>query len=318
MHFKAQTYDPVKGLQHTSFEAVDLQEAESFLKSQGLSIVSIEQDNSIKHKAVKFNLLLWVSELLTLVEAGISLPEALKCIGAKENTFIGKLSLKLLKSLNEGKSLSDAMVLQDSLFPPLLIAMVKSSEVTGNLANALRRFRAYSENMEGLRTKIVSAAVYPLILLLIGGIVVLFLLGYVVPKFSGAYEYVGSDLPYLSKMLIALGGQINKYPIQFYSFGGTCLAGIAWFFISGSFMRVLPSVLYSFEAIRTRLITYELARFYRTVGLLIEGGIPVKKALAMSSGLFQIPELKSGLEKAIESVSEGKSLTRNASVGIPG
>ncbi|MNG27572.1 putative type II secretion system protein F [compost metagenome] len=91
------------------------------------------------------------------------------------------------------------------MFPALYIALVQSSEKTGALGDALGRYVAYRQRMDEVRQKIVSASIYPLLLLLVGGGVVLFLLGYVVPRFSLVFEGMGSELPWLSRVLMQIG-----------------------------------------------------------------------------------------------------------------
>jgi general secretion pathway protein F len=87
----------------------------------------------------------------------------------------------------------------------LYVATVRASETTGNLTESLSRYIAYEEQIGLLKKKIISASIYPILLMSVGGLVILFLLGFVVPKFSRIYEGTGGDLPFLSQVLLAWG-----------------------------------------------------------------------------------------------------------------
>lgn len=112
---------------------------------------------------------------------------------------------ELVRQLYEGRSLSQALGQQPRIFPPLYVALVQSSERTGALGDALTRYISYRQRLDLVRQKLVGASVYPLLLLLVGGGVVLFLLGYVVPRFSQVFEGMGTELPWLSRVLMQIG-----------------------------------------------------------------------------------------------------------------
>ena len=103
------------------------------------------------------------------------------------------------------RSLSQALGQQPRVFPPLYVALVQSSERTGALGDALARYISYRQRLDLVRQKLVGASVYPMLLLLVGGGVVLFLLGYVVPRFSQVFEGMGTELPWLSRLLMQIG-----------------------------------------------------------------------------------------------------------------
>src|SRR5690606_27233557 len=125
-------------------------------------------------------LLLFSQELGTLLHAGLALIDALESLAEKESASpTGKLLEKLVRLLYEGKSFSQALNQLPAVFPPVSVALVQSSEETGAVADALARYVSYRRRLDELRQKVISAAVYPVLLLCVGGGVLLFLLGYV-------------------------------------------------------------------------------------------------------------------------------------------
>src|SRR5207342_1401604 len=113
--------------------------------------------------------------------------------------------------LFEGLTLSAALEEQPLSFPPLYIATVRASERTGALREALGRYVAYQQQIDLLRKKLVSASVYPLVLCGAGLLVTIFLLGYVVPRFSAIYEDMGRDLPWASRFLMQWGRVVHDH-----------------------------------------------------------------------------------------------------------
>jgi general secretion pathway protein F len=210
----------------------------------------------------------------------------------------------LRESLYEGRSFSQALERFPETFPSLFVATVRAAERTGDIAEALGRYIAYHERLDAVRRKVISASVYPAVLLGVGGLVVLFLLGYVVPRFAGVYEEVGRELPWLSQVLLEWGRLINA--------NGAILA--AAFVVAAAaatlgFARlkeIVGRVARRIPAIGERLRVYHLARLYRTLGMLLRGGTPLVTALGMVPGLLPAamrPQLAAGTQRIREGAS---------------
>jgi general secretion pathway protein F len=138
--------------------------------------------------------------------------------------------------------------------------------------------------------------------------VTLFLLGYVVPKFSAIYDDLGGSLPWMSRLLLQWGQLIEAH-------GALTVAGLVALIAGAAYALSRPDVrsrighaLWRAPAIGERLRVYQLARFYRTVGMLLKGGTPVVTALGMVGGMLQ-PGLRASLERACAAVREGLPLS---------
>ncbi|MNJ52095.1 Type II secretion system protein F [compost metagenome] len=191
---------------------------------------------------------------------------------------------------------------------------MQSSEKTGALGDALGRYVAYRQRMDEVRQKIISASIYPLLLLLVGGGVVLFLLGYVVPRFSLVFEGLGTELPWLSRLLMQAGMFLHAHQAPL---GIGFVATMVAMFVLRRDPRVrrwLNRQLERLPALHRRLVMYELARFYRSLGILLQGGIPILTAMQMARGLLGAAASQR-LEHACERVREGLSLSAALEAG---
>jgi general secretion pathway protein F len=118
---------------------------------------------------------------------------------------------RLTADLREGLRFSAALARQPDVFPPLYVGIVRAAEGTSDLPRALSRYIDYQTRLDTVRNRMVSAAIYPAILLVVGGGVTFFLMGYVVPRFAGVYQGSGRSLPWLSQLLLDWGQFVGQH-----------------------------------------------------------------------------------------------------------
>lgn len=257
----------------------------------------------------RFPLAHFSQELLSLLVAGLSLVESIETLADKEqDNGTRKIIEGLLARLYEGVTLSRALESFPQAFPPLYIATARASERTGDLPEALTRFIAYQTQMDLVRKKLIGASIYPVLLLIIGLLVAIFLLIFVVPKFSAIYEDTGADLPFLSVLLIRWGHFVHEQGGQLAVLVAAVSSVILYGVTRPSFKMHAAQQLWRIPAIGERMRVYQLARFYRTLGMLLRGGIPVAKALEMVTGLLQ-PHFRPKVEAAAVLIREGKPIS---------
>lgn len=306
----------VKAVKHSQMQllqvtANNMEDAMAQVTQQGYVPVSAKQASrklSLKQSST-FELSLFSQELLALLDAGLNLVESIETLAVKDEANSGKAVLdQLLQSMYEGQTFSSALEEQPNIFPVLYVATVKASEKTGNLSEALTRYVAFDNQVEVLKKKIVSASIYPVLLIGVGGLVIFFLLGFVVPKFSGIYEGTNGELPFLSSVLLSWG--------QFLADNGTLvLATIILGLVLLGFVLSRPSVrqsllqlIWRVPAIGKRLKLYQLSRFYRTLGMLLKGGTPIIAALQSVAGLLD-SSLQPRMQSAAKSISQGQLIS---------
>jgi general secretion pathway protein F len=209
--------------------------------------------------------------------------------------------------MREGRPFSAALAAQGA-FPPLYAATVRAAENTGDLSPALARYVGYQNQVDTVKKKVLSASIYPMLLIGVGTLVIGFLLGYVVPRFASVYADAGRDLPWMSKMLLAWGEAVEAH-------GGLIVLGALGLITSVGVALAQPAtraaltrVAWRTPAIGEHLRTFELARFYRSLGMLLTGGIPIVSALGMVSGLLSA-HLRSGAATAMEAIRRGETIS---------
>lgn len=292
----------------TELDAPSEAEARALAAARGLVVLSLARAGRAGGRG-RFPLLLFNQELLALLRAGIPLAEAVAALADKETRapVRGVLS-DLLTALREGQALSRGLERAPQAFPDLYVAMIRAAERTSDLERALERYVAYQQQVDSLRSKLLGAAIYPALLLAVGGLVVLFLLGYVVPRFSHIYEDVGTDLPWLSQVLLEWGRLVEAHAPAMAALLLGVLGVLVLAVRNDAVWAAVGRQAWRTPAIGERLRVFELARFYRTLGMLLSGGMAVVPALRMVSGLLSAT-LRASLDGAIERVREGQPFT---------
>lgn len=312
MHYRIKAMAPSGTISVLALDARDAAEAAELARRQGYAVLAVGKAGfpAFARRAARFPLLLFSQELLALLESGIAVVEAIETLAEKEMRPAVRHTLEsMLARLREGSTLSGALAAMPADFPELYVATIRASEKTSDLAASLRRFVAYQTQLDALRAKLVSAAIYPVLLIGVGGLVILFLLGYVVPRFSHIYEEMGGDLPWLSRVLIEWGQMLEKD-------GLLALAGLVVCGFALHRLLARPAVrawfgdaVWRLPRLGERLRVFHLSRCYRTLGMLLRGGIPIVAALEMVEGLLAAT-LRPQLARAAAAIREGNPISQ--------
>lgn len=294
-------------------EAADAADAGEQARQQGLTVLDIRpagQLGSFAHaRRNRFPVSMFSRELLSLLKSGLSLVEGLQTLEEKETKpEIRKILSGVLKHLYEGESFSAAIGHYPEVFPALYVATVKAAERTSDLPQALLRYVAYQEQVEQVRKKAIAASIYPVLLLVVGSLVALFLLGYVTPRFSSVYADNMEKLPWASRVLMEWGTFVAGHAFNAFLLLAGILALAAYGLSRPAIRASLSRMLWRMPRLGEHLRVFQLTRFYRTVGMLLSGGIPIVTALEMAAGLLQ-PELRTRLTAAAASIREGMPLS---------
>jgi general secretion pathway protein F len=257
-----------------------------------------------------FDIALFAQELMALLSAGLSLVETLETLQERQQSRAQDCAVmaELLRHMREGKSFSRALACFPGEFPDLFVASIAASEQTGEMVDALRRYLRYHEQVSGIRQKIISASIYPAMLLVVGVGVALFLLCFLVPRFSHVYEGMDTQLPLASRLLMQWGMFASQHVVAVVIGMTMLVVGGVSLIRSVSMQRALLNRLQRGRLLGGQLRLMQLSRFYRSVGLLLRGGVPVSKAFDMTRPMLD-PVLQQSLIKAMGLVSEGISLS---------
>jgi general secretion pathway protein F len=317
MRYRVKTLRPGSGVSTLTVEALDESEITARLQREGAQVISItaERGGMLAARRARFPLLLFTQELIALLDAGLTLTEALETLVEKESRPESRQLIdRLLNTMREGRPFSAALAAQSEAFPPLYAATVRAAESTGDLSPALARYVGYQNQIDTVKKKILSASIYPMLLICVGTLVIGFLLAYVVPRFATVYADSGRDLPWMSQMLLSWGEMVEAH-------GGLIALGVAGFIAGIVLALVQPAtraaltrLAWRTPAIGEHLRTFELTRFYRSLGMLLVGGIPIVPALGMVSNLLSA-HLRVGATTAMDAMRRGESISSAFALG---
>lgn len=311
MQFDVRTLSPEMVIGHIVVDGRDEADARRQVEARGLFVSAINPVRGAlragRGKAI--SLVLFSQELLALLNAGLGIVEALEALLEKEAAPATRSVLeRLLAGLREGQRFSTVLAEQPQLFPPLYVGIVKAAEGTSDLPRSLARYIDYQQRIDLVRGKIVSAAIYPCILLLVGGGVSMFLIGYVVPRFAEVYQGAGRNLPWMSQVMLSWGQFAGAHTGMLLAGLAVLLAGLVLgarrLMANGGFVRLLGRL----PGIGERVRIYELSRLYLTLGMLTEGGITIVQAIDTVQGMVSA-NVKSGLQSARLAVEAGLPLS---------
>lgn len=256
-----------------------------------------------------FSLVLFSQELLALLRAGLSIVEALEALQEKgSGGHVHGILSRLLTGLREGKRFSSVLAEQPRVFPPLYVGIMQAAEGTSDLPRSLARFVDYQQRIDSVRNKIISAMIYPLILLVVGGGVTFFLIGYVVPRFAEVYQGAGRSLPWLSQLLLDWGRFAASHAKPLLLGGGAALLALCIGLRRIIGQQGMMSWFAQLPGLGERIRIYELSRLYLTLGMLLEGGIPIMAALRTVQGIVSA-HLGKGLQDAADAIQTGTALS---------
>jgi general secretion pathway protein F len=309
VRFHVTTFDAGHGVAIQELDALDEADAQRQAISRGLRVLAIEAARWRGTRRARLSLVAFSNELVALLEAGLSLVEAIDALTEKERDETVRHLLEGLRlRLFEGKSLSVALGEFPGTFPTLYVATVRASERSGTIAEALKRFVAYQRQIDLLKKRLINASIYPAVLLAAGSLVMLFLVAYVVPRFSGIYEDIGGELPFASKMLMQWGRLLEAHGLAVLAGFVACVALAAHGALQPGARAAVGRLFARIPMIGRQIELYQLARLYRTVGMLLRGGLPVVTAFEMTRGLLAAAA-QPRLAAATRAVREGRPLT---------
>jgi len=310
MRFELKAIGPGGGVEAIDFQAPDQGTAVRQLEGRGYTVLSVRAKRSFglwSGGGERFPVVLFSQELRVLLNAGLPLVEAIDTLAQKERREDSRALLERLSLvLREGQTLSAALQEFPQAFPPLYVATVRASEKTSDLSPALARYVAYAVQLEAIRKRVVNASIYPMLLIAVGGLVSLFLLLYVVPRFGSIYAERGGDLPLFSRLLLGFGQAVNAQGLLVLGALAALLAAAVYLW--KAYRTRIGDALWRLPAIGERLKVYQLARFYRTIGMLLRGGMPLVAALDMGAELLH-PLLRERLVAASRAISEGRNVS---------
>lgn len=293
----------------TVLQAESAEELRRSLTCEGSIVLALSPATSfaVSSGSQTFDVGWWCRELETLLRAGMTAVEAIDTLAAgRHDEERSRVHDSLLRSLREGASLSRAMHAAGA-FPEVLVAGVTASERTSKLADALRDYLRYDELIQRLRRQAVSAALYPAMVISLGAIISIFLLLYVIPRFSRMYGDTNRTLSWATEAVLWLSrGLRDGWPLVLGGLIALCLT-MAWAWRTGRVASAGGWLVEEIAPLRRQWDHYRLAKLYQSLAMLFRGGYTLDEALKVCLGLKLGRRLDVGTREAREQIGRGKS-----------
>jgi general secretion pathway protein F len=257
-----------------------------------------------------FNVDWWCRELRTLLRAGMTIVEALETLHAQPATGQrAAVHASLLRALREGQPLSKAMR-GAGAFPEVLVAGVTASERTSTLVSALDDYLRYAGLLERLRKQVVSAAIYPSVVISLGGLIALFLLLYVVPRFSRMYTDFRGSVSGVTSVLISMSHVLKDHMDLVLLGLASLVALVVWAWRIGWVTRGAVALLSAIDPLERQWNHFRLAKLYQSLALMFRGGYTLDEALLVCEGLGLGGQVDQGLPKARHALTQGRAVSK--------
>ncbi|MCC6667957.1 MAG: type II secretion system inner membrane protein GspF [Polyangiaceae bacterium] len=248
-------------------------------------------------------------QLATLVRAGVPLVDSISALTEQvEKEQLVRVLSAVRETLNEGTSFAKSLEMHPKVFPPLYVNMVAAGEASGTLENVLERLADFMEGQARLKGKVVSALAYPVLMMIIGGLLVGFLMVAVVPKVTTIFENLGQTLPWNTRLLIFASNTIGDYWWLLILL--TVVSGVSFQRWKASPVgRMRWDIMQLRWPVFGRLnLLVAVARFTRTLSTLLSSGVPLLKAMEIGRNVLGNAKLEGVVTEAIGSIREGESI----------
>jgi len=258
-------------------------------------------------RSSKGDLLTFTAELSALIGAGLPLDRSLNILaGVSEGRQMQEVVNSVLKSIREGSSFSDALKNHPRVFPRLYVNMVRAGETGGVLDIVLEKLGEFLETAKELKDSVYSAMIYPVILAVTGGISIIILLTFVIPRFSILFKEMGGALPLSTQMILYFSTFLRDLWWILLPAGAVGVLAL-WRFIKTEQGAIVWDKL-KFRFVRDVVSKLETARFCRTMGTLIKSGVPFLQALQNSKDVIGNRVVASAIAAVAKDVKEGKGI----------
>lgn len=298
--------------------ASNKQEAATLLKKRGIRVSSLEiqadtlltKDISIGKPISRANFIMFLRQFSTLLRAGVTIVEAVRILVLQVDSKAFKNILTQVgEELRAGTALSEAFSHHPKAFEPICVHMLRAGEMSGTVDESLNRLADHYEKSYRTRQKVISALSYPIIVGIIAVAVVIFLLTFVVPMFVDLFESIDTELPALTKFVLAASHFSQDY---WY----VVVGGIGSIFLAFWLMKRNASGQYLIDTFLLRLPIFgeivkksALASLTRTLSSLYSSSVPILQSLAMTESVVTNKVIAKVLHDSRKSLEKGQSLT---------
>ncbi|MCK9226631.1 MAG: type II secretion system F family protein [Syntrophorhabdaceae bacterium] len=293
-------------------EAPDERTAVEKIRNTGIIPIKISVPKTgvrrkLSLRSSRSDLLTFTTELSALLGAGLPIDRSLNILSEiSEGARMKEVINSVLSGIRGGSSFSEALQRHPDIFPKLYTSMVRAGETGGVLDVVLDKLNEFLETSKELRDSVVSAMVYPLILTVTGGISIVILLTFVIPRFTAIFSEIGGSLPLSTRFILGVSTTLR-------SLWWVLLPAIAGVFVFVRFYVKTERGAYKWDELKLKLFgdvvtKLETARFCRTLGTLLKSGVPFLQALNNSKDVMGNRIMAGSVDSITRNVREGKGI----------
>lgn len=301
------------------FEAESESDVRGFLTSQGYEVLKVEVkkpydieiggNGPIKAGALSFAL----TQMSTYIKAGIPLVDSVRILAKQSRKPNEKRAYeRLVYDLLKGENLSDAMLRQEKTFPKLLINMVKTAEMTGDLPSILDDMADYYTSIDQTRRQMISAMTYPTVVIIMALCVLVFMLIYLVPQFVQLYEDQDATLPAITLFIMGASDFLKSYYLWLIL--ATAVLIILFYYLYNSvksFRTGVQTVLMKTPIIGNIIIYSEISTFTKTFASLLNHGVFITDSMEVLSKITNNEIYKRIIANTLNNLGKGESISKS-------
>ena len=263
-----------------------------------------------KPRVTNKELVVFTHQFATLIRAGVPLLECLDILGTEtENSAWQPVVSRIREDIEQGALLAKALGRFPTIFHKFYRSMVEVGETTGQLDESLLQLAVYLEKQAQLRAKIISALAYPALLVTVALTVLVFLLVWVVPLFSGLFQEYGESLPWLTQVVIHLADSLREHAVLFAGLLGSLVVGGRLMLANRKSRQVIDGVLLRLPLLGTIFRKSAIVRFARTLGFLVRRGVPLLTALSVAATVTGNTVIEHSMTRLVAEVQDGNPLS---------
>ncbi|MFZ5766469.1 MAG: type II secretion system F family protein [Thermodesulfobacteriota bacterium] len=261
---------------------------------------------------------LFTRDLASLLAAGLPLDRALEIlIETGGTTGFTDTIRDILLSVQKGHYLSDALARHPKAFSVFYVNMVKAGEAGGILEDVLRRLADFLETVQELKEYIISALLYPVFLVGVGGISIILLLTFVIPRFSMIFDTMGQSVPVAAQLLLTFSATLKNWWWLIGAIISALFFAVRRYAATDSGRLRLDTLILTMPLAGDLVRKIEIARFSRTLGTLIHSGVPILKSLELVQDIISNRVIATSLDRVSNRVKEGEKLAGPlAAIGV--
>ena len=265
--------------------------------------------SSIQGRVREKDIMAFTYQLGVLLDSGFTLERSLSILAdLAEKKKMKELMMEIISKVRSGKSFSEALSRFPSEFPPFYVNMVKAGEAGGFLESVISRLAIYLENSQAIKEDVRSALIYPLVLLVFGGAAVVVLLTFVVPRFEQIFADMGDTLPISTVVLLAISNGLVKYWwVILLVFVGAFISA-RHYFKSESGRRAWDRYKFRLPVFGKLYREAAVSRFARTLGTLLESGVPILNAFHIVKGTLGSEKISDIIASVREATRKGRGI----------